>query len=148
MATSPSYFGDYSDRSQPTLNTVNDYVTEARTILQDIVGDIYRYDDPSLVRALNIALLEGRKERADLFVFNTKVNGQTQSFKTVDDTYVDLEPQFRSYFLYGMIGHALMRDQEDYQDARATSFLSLFRFGLTGRGMPPIMGGSGPGRQQ
>lgn len=147
MATSPSYFGDYSDSEQPTLNTVQDYVTEARTILQDIVGDIYRYDDPSLLRALNITLLEGRKERADLFVFNRKVRGQTQAFKVVDDTKVNMEAPFRSYFLYGMVGHALIRDSEDYQDARATSFLSLFRFGLTGKGMPPIVGGSGPGRQ-
>src|SRR5215510_11123820 len=122
MATSPSYFGNYSDRDQPTLNTVKDYVTEASTIQQDIVGDIYRYDDPSLIRALNITLLEGLIIRPDLFVWNLDVNGQLQSFKVIDDTYVSIEPNFRPYFLDGMIGHALKRDQEDYQDARATSF--------------------------
>jgi hypothetical protein len=147
MATSPSYWGNYSDRDHPTLATVADYIADARTLLQDKIPD-YRYDDPSLVTALNVTLLEARRLRADLFVFNLQVGGQTQAFIAVDDTFVDIEPQFRLAILHGLCGHALERDQEDYVDARVSSFLQMFYSGLIGRAMPGTAGGSGPGRQQ
>lgn len=147
MATSPSYYGNYSDKDQPTLNTVADYIKDARTLLQDKIPP-YRYDDPSLLIGLNVALLEARRIRADLFVFNLPVNGQVQAFTTVDDTYVAMEPPFRLALLHGMCGHALERDQEDVQDIRATTFLGLFNAGLIGRALGGIGGGSGPERGQ
>lgn len=146
MTTSASYYGNYSDRDQPTLNTVADYIVEARTLLQDEVPE-YRYKDPSLLRALNITLLEARRMRADLFVYNLSVKGQVQSFTAVDDTYVNIEPQFRQAIVHGLCGHALERDSEDYMDLRASTFLNLFSVGLVGRALPGIAGGSGPGRQ-
>ena len=144
MATSPSYFGNYSDRDQPTLNSVADYIADARTLLQDEISP-YRYDDDSLLTALNITLLEARRLRGDLFLFNLKVRGQTQAFTMVDGTYVEMEPQFRLAILHGVCGHAMERDQEDYQDVRATTFLAMFSTGLIGRALPGIAGGSGPG---
>lgn len=146
MATSPSYFGNYSDRDQPTLGTVADLVADARNLLEDRIPP-YRYDDSSLVTALNVTLLEARRLRADLFVYNLTVKGQTQAFTTVDGTYVDMEPQFRLAILHGLCGHACERDSEDYMDARATSFLAMFTAGLIGRALPGMAGGSGPGRQ-
>jgi hypothetical protein len=143
VATSPSWFGNYSDRDQPTLNTVADYVADARTLLQDIIPG-YRYDDPSLLRAFNITLLEARRLRSDLFVFNLRVNGQTQAFKVVDDTYVEMEPQFRLALLHGLVAHALERDQEDYQDQRSTAFMGMFTAGLIGHGLGATQGGSPP----
>ena len=47
-----------------TLDTVQDYITDARVLLQDLISP-YRYDDPSLLTALNVALLEARRLRAD-----------------------------------------------------------------------------------
>lgn len=147
MPTSPSYFGDYSDEDQPTLRTVANYIADVRTLLQDKIVP-YRYDDDSLLVAFNVTMLETRRVRPDLFVFNIRYNGQTQAFTQIDDTYVDIEPQFRVWVEHGIAGHALKRDQEDYQDARATAFMSMFYFGLTGKmTAPPLMGGSGPGRQ-
>jgi hypothetical protein len=146
MPTSASYFGNFSDRDMPTLGTVADLIADARTLLQDLIPP-YRYDDSSLVTALNVTLLEARRLRADLFVYNPPVKGQTQAFTVVDDTYVDMEPQFRLAILHGLCGHALERDQEDYMDARATTFLQMFSTGLVGRALPGIAGGSGPGRQ-
>ena len=145
MATSPSYYGSYSDRDQPTLNTVADYMADARTLLQDIIPP-YRYDDPSLLTALNITLLEARRLRADLFVFNLETKGQTQSFTEVDETYVAMEPQFRLAILHGLCAHALERDQEDVQDVRASSLMAQFNAGLVGRTLGGVAGGSGPGR--
>jgi len=143
MATSPSYHGNYSDRDQPTLNTVADYVADARVLLQDLIPD-YRYDDASLLVAINAALLEARRIKPELFVFNFEAGGQVQSFTEVDDTYVDIEPQFRLAVLHGICGHALERDQEDVQDTRATAFLALFTQGLVGKALGAVVGGSPP----
>jgi hypothetical protein len=143
VATSPSWFGNYSDKDQPTLNTVADYVADARTLLQDKIQP-YRYDDPSLLIAFNLTLLEARRLRSDLFVFNLTVNGQTQAFTVVDGTYVEMEPQFRLALLHGLVAHALERDQEDYQDQRSTAFMSMFTAGLIGHGLGPVQGGSPP----
>jgi hypothetical protein len=147
MPTSPSFFGNFSNRDQPTLNTVADYIADARTLLQDVIPP-YRYDDASLLVALNVTLLEARRIRSDLFVFNMRVLGQTQAFAEVDDTYVEMEPQFRLAILHGLCAHALERDQEDVQDSRATSYFALFSAGLVGRALPGVAGGSGPGRGQ
>jgi hypothetical protein len=143
VATSPSWFGNFSDRDQPTLNTVADYVKDARTLLQDVVPG-YRYDDTSLLTALNLTLLEAKRLRSDLFVFNLGVRGQVQAFTKVDETYVEMEPPFRLAILHGLIAHALERDQEDYEDARATAFLGMFTAGLVGHGIGPVSGGSPP----
>jgi len=147
MATSASYWGNLSNKDQPTLNTVADYMADARTLLQDVIPN-YRYDEPSMLRALNVALLETRRQRADLFVFKLDVNGQVQAFSKVDDTYVDMEPPFRLGLLYRMCGHALARDQEDVQDIRATSFFGLANAVFIGRALGAVAGGSGPSNAQ
>jgi len=147
MATSASYWGNYSNKDQPTLNTVADYMKDARTLLQDVIPN-YRYDEASMLQALNVALLETRRQRADLFVFKLPVNGQVQAFTAVDNTYVDMEPPFRLGLLYRLCGHALARDQEYVQDIRATSFFNLANGVFVGRGLGVVAGGSGPDRGQ
>jgi hypothetical protein len=146
LPISESYFGNLTDKDQPTLNTVADYIADVRVLLQDIVPP-YRYDDLSLLTAFNVTLLEARRVKADLFVYNIEVNGQAQAFTAVDDTYVAIEPSFRLAIEHGICGHALERDQEDVQDIRATVFLGLFNAGLNGRAIGPVAGGSGPGQQ-
>lgn len=132
---------DYvSDQSQPTLNGVQDYVAAARTQLQDKIQP-YRYDDTSLVNALNVTMLEAQRMRADLFVFNVAYNGQPPNFSGVDGTYVPIETQFRPAILNGLIGFALQRSQEDSQDS--VGFLQLFVTGLIGRAYAAVSVGSG-----
>lgn len=119
------------------LKKVSDYIAEARVLLQDTIAP-YRYDDASLVRALNFSLLEGRRLRPDLFVyFKCKDDGDVQYFDPSGDATekgqtVNIEEQFRQAFLNGLVGFALERDQEDIQDARSNQFLSLMRYMLTG----------------
>lgn len=146
MSTSASYYGDFDSDDLPTLNTVANYITDARTLLQDTIQP-YRYDDPSILVAMNVTMLEARRLRPDLFVYNHQFRGQPQAFQANDDTLVDIEPQFRLAILHGMVGHALERDQEDYSDTRASSFLAIFYAGLRGKALPPVTGGSGPGRE-
>lgn len=147
MATSASYHGNFSDGDQPTLNSVADYMTDARNLLQDKVPG-YRYDEPSMLTALNVTMLEARRLRPDMFVFDLMHQGQVQAFEAVDDTAVNIEPQFRTGILYWLCGHALARDQEDVQDIRATTFFGLGNAIMIGRGRGGIGGGSGPERGQ
>jgi hypothetical protein len=117
------------------LDTIDDYIDDGRTLLQDTIAP-YRYSDASLVVAMNVTLLEGRRLRADLFVYNKKC-GPTgvQWFQAKDGTQLVMEEQFRLAFLHGMVGHALERDQEDIQDARAAAFMSVFTSILVGKNM-------------
>src|SRR6185503_15576455 len=107
--------------STSALETVADYVAEARVLLQDAVAP-YRYSDLELVGALNVTLLETRRLRADLFL------GQTTFpfFTAVDTTAVEIEGPFRLAVSYGLAAHAITRDQEDIQDARASVLMRTF----------------------
>jgi hypothetical protein len=122
-----------------TLDTVQDYITDARTLLQDVISP-FRYDDPSLLTALNIALLEGRRLRPDLFVYT--YGAHVPTFSVVDETEVDIEEQFRQGFVFGMCAHALARDQEDVEDQRSNAFMQVFTTVLTGFKPVPIAGGA------
>lgn len=117
-----------------TLDTVNDYIVDARVLLLDQISP-FRYDDASLLTSLNVALLEGRRLRADLFVFNDRVGGRVPHFAVNDNTLVPIEEQFRLAFLHGMVGHAISRDQEDVQDERAVWFLNVMGNILTGKNL-------------
>ena len=121
------------------LHSVADYVSDVRTIILDRVQP-YRYPDDTLVDALNIALLEGRRLRADLFVH--RYGNNVPSFAAVTDETVPIEPQFRLAFLYGIAAHALLRDEEDVQDSRANTFLERFHDMLIGLRPSPIQGGT------
>jgi hypothetical protein len=122
-----------------TLETVSDYIADGRTLLLDTIAP-FRYDDDSLLVALNVSLLEGRRLRPDLFVF---CGDDVPSYFINDGSVVPIEKQFRLAFLHGMIGHALERDQEDVQDARSQAFLLYMSNLLTGKRIisPPAPGG-------
>lgn len=115
------------------LETIDDYIDDGRTLLQDTIAP-YRYSDASLIIGMNVALLEGRRLRPDLYVYN-KNCGPTgvQSFQAKDGTKLVMEEQFRLAFLHGMVAHALERDQEDIQDARAAAFMGIFNAILVGK---------------
>lgn len=122
-----------------TLDTVANYVSDARTLLQDIIAP-YRYDDLSLLTALNVTMLATRRLRPDLFLgdLTTTAFDPIASFSAVDTTEVDIEPPFRLGVLHGLCAHALLRDQEDVQDERADKFMGIFESTLVGVKTPPI----------
>lgn len=122
------------------LQTVENYIKDARTLLLDKIYP-YRYSDISLLEALNLAIQEGRRLRPDLFVFKSTV--RVPDYSQVDGTNVPIEPQFRRAFVYGIVGHALLRDQDDVQDVRGNNFLASMEYILTGQvGRPQIQGGT------
>lgn len=119
--------------AQTTLEKIDDYVADARTLLQDTIAP-YRYGDDTLVTAMNVTLLEARRLRPDLFVYNGPL---VQSLQGVDGTIIKLEAQFRLGLLHGLVAHILERDQEDIQDERASTFMGIFNAILIGKsGIP------------
>lgn len=131
------------------LKTVSEYISDVRTVLQDTISP-YRYDDPSLLVAFNLALLEGRRLRPDLFIYNEFEENEDEkvpSYSVIDNSPVPMEQPFRMAFVYATAAHALSRDQDDVQDARSTSFFNVFNSILLGLKMAPIQGASPAGPQ-
>jgi hypothetical protein len=127
-----------------TLETVGDYMSAVRILLQDRVHP-HRYKEEQIIRGLNMALLEARRLRADLFV--TRYGNHVPRFEKGDGgQYVDIEPQFRLGLVYGITAQVLEQDQEDVNDTRATSMNGAFHAILTGTAPAPIQGGT-PGPQ-
>ena len=107
------------------LDTVQDYITTARVLLQDTVDSPYRYSNAELVVALNLAFLEVRRLRPDLV--RAYLTSNLPSFTTASlGASVPLDPAYRPAVLYYICGHAQLRDDENTQDARATVFLNKF----------------------
>lgn len=123
------------------LMTITDYINDGRVLLQDTIAP-FRYDDASLITAMNVTLLEGRRVRPDLFVYRKDPERGVQSFQKNDGTELVMEEQFRLAFLHGMCAHALERDQEDIQDQRAATFMNIFNSILLGATTPAASQGA------
>lgn len=127
------------------LQTVQDYITRARALLQDQI-EPYRYPDVDLVEHLNMGLMEARRLRPELFLsfFAPPALGGDPYFPPIVDTgggsvyefpvfspddmeaYVPMDSMLRPAFVYYICGHAHLRDDEITQDSRASGFLSKF----------------------
>lgn len=106
------------------LDTVSDYLSTARTLLQDTFSGSYRYSDAELVNGLNLALLEMFKLRPDLFIGVTTVPSYSAALPAASVTAVD--QRYRTAVLYYICGHAHLRDEEQTEDARAGGFMTKF----------------------
>lgn len=108
----------------PALDTVADYVADARVLLQDAV-EPYRYPSAELVENLNLGLLEMRRLRPDLMMttFRSSIPKYSISSPT---TAVACDVQYRMALLYYICGQAQLRDAEEMQDGRALAFLNRF----------------------
>lgn len=116
------------------LDTVSDYVSNARGLLQDNVAP-YRYADADLVAALNVATSEALRIRPDLFYGATLPN-----LTSTSDSTGWIAPAYRTAFLHYLIGHIELRDAEPTEEARASSLIASFTQKLTGS-----LGGAAPG---
>lgn len=106
------------------LSTVGDYLKEARVLLQDTRVP-YRYSDEEMVRGLNIALMEARRLRADLFLplFDVPVLAEAVPDPAVP---VAMDPMYRSSLIYYVVGRMQLRDDEPTVDTRAAALLAKF----------------------
>ena len=106
------------------LDTVTDYVAEARVLLQDTV-ETYRYGTAELVSALNLAIMTARRNRPDLFMEVVTVPQFTVTDAGLGTAFA-MDVQYRVAFLFFMVGFAQLRDEEDTQDTRAAAFIGKF----------------------
>ena len=125
--------------SDEALSTVEDYVKDVRVLLLDRI-EPYRYKTPEIITAFNLALLEGRRLRADLFAGKERMHVPSYTADSTEE--VPIEGQFRLAFVYGTAAHTLLRDDEDVQDERANSFMAAFYNMLCGERPRPIAGGT------
>jgi hypothetical protein len=112
----------------PALETVGQYLEEARRLLQDEHAP-YRYPDDDLVDALNIGLMEARRLRADLFLplFDMPWFDPTKTSPGADlNQAVLIDPMYRSSLVYYVCGRMQLRDDEPTTDARAGALLTKF----------------------
>ena len=108
----------------PALDTLGQYLTEARRLLQDEVVP-YRYPDGDLVDALNIGLMEARRLRADLFL-NQFTLPSFDPDTIVTTAPVPIDPMYRSSLVYYIVGRAQLRDDEPTTDQRAGALIQKF----------------------
>jgi hypothetical protein len=109
----------------PALDTVGQYIAESRRLLQDTI-EPYRYPDVDVVEALNIAMLEARRVRADLFLPLFDIP-YFDTAGTIDKTKtVTLDPMYRQSVVYYIVGRIQLRDDEQTQDSRAVALMTKF----------------------
>lgn len=109
------------------LITVQDYVEQARKLLQDEVSP-YRYPDEDIVSYLNLAFMEAKLLRPDLFIRGAT----TPNFNAVSATPVQWDEMYRVPLLYYIVGMCQLRDDEEVQDQRAAAFIAMFKSQLRG----------------
>lgn len=111
------------------VRTVQSIVDEARTHVQDIRPEGYRYPDTDFILYANSALNEIRRLRPDFFVGTF---GDAMPIITAIGDDWPLESQTELPVVYFMAGSAMLRDDEFANDGRAVSMLKTFRQLLTG----------------
>jgi len=106
------------------LDTVQDYVEQARILLQDEVAP-YRYSTDSIVDALNNGLMEARRLRPDIFLSSFRSTFPSYSAAALGAT-VAIDIQYRMAMLYYVCGLVQLRDDEATTDSRSALFLQKF----------------------
>lgn len=125
-----------------TLVTVADYVTQARSLLQDTtaqgsISGSYRYSDDDIITALNMAMYEIARVRADMLIESTyrktTATRMTLAAPTItayssadQSPTIPIPDAYRLPLLYFIVGYVQLRDAEDVQDARASQFINKF----------------------
>jgi hypothetical protein len=110
----------------PALDTVGQYITESRRLLQDQRVP-YRYPDTDIVDALNYALMEARRLRADLFISQSFQIPYMDTSGTIDTTaQVVFDPMYRNSLIYYIVGRCQLRDDEATTDSRASALIQKF----------------------
>lgn len=103
------------------LDTVSDYITDARRLLLDEAAP-YRYPDADLISALNNGITEAARLRPDLF-FKTLRTGAPAN---VSSGAVSMDFRYRTTLLNYIVGFVQLRDDEATQDQRAGALLARF----------------------
>jgi hypothetical protein len=110
------------------LDTITDYLAEARILLQDERVPV-RYKDSELISALNIAMMEARRLRPDILLGASPGSLAVPEIGATDPM-ASIDIQFRTPLLYFVVGHAFERDEEEGASQRAMSYKQRFATSL------------------
>ena len=102
--------------------TIEQFINQARILLQDTIVEAPRYSDDELRSALALAFDEAYRIRPDFFINNDGV----YLAPLPPDTVLPVPRGYAMAFLMFMVGYAQLRDAEDTTDARAAAFMSKF----------------------
>lgn len=114
--------------------TVQDVITQARVLLQDVrtdIGATYRYSDAELVIALNEAISEARRIRPDLFIGRLR-DGLALLSAAALGTALPIDDMMFAPVVNYVVGRAELRDDQYTADGRAVALLQLFQGALYG----------------
>jgi hypothetical protein len=104
------------------LETVAGYLRDARVLLQD-TREPYRYDDWQIKQAIGFGQLEMRRLRPDLFPTGELTEVE---WNTADATAVDVDKQYRMALLYYVVGHVMLREEEESTQQIARAYKQQF----------------------
>lgn len=110
------------------LETVANYITEARRLLQDTRAP-YRFPDSDYIAALNNGIMETRRMRPDLFLGGAALPTYIATGETVA-----FDVQYRTALLFYVCGNVQLADDEAEQDARSAAFAAMHRSKLIALG--------------
>lgn len=106
------------------LETVQDYITASQTILQD-EAVVRRYTNGEMAEALGFGLMEARRIRPELFIFNAGgVPNITRA--TPVSTPIDLDPMYRFPMILFIVHWVMSRDEEEGSQVLANSYYNRF----------------------
>jgi len=111
-----------------TVGKITDYV---RVLLQDTI-EPFRYPTADLITTLNMAFLDARRLRPDLFLYSST----DVPFYSATSETIDIDQQYRMALVFFVVGYAQFRDEEDVQDIRSAAFVQKFNQMLTEPLMP------------
>ncbi len=114
------------------LNTVGQYVAQARVLLQD-EGAVKRYTDGQLKDAIGLGLLEARRLRPDMFIGRSNAVPDITSASN-DGTTLDFDQQYRLGLVYWVTGYMMLREDESGETAKAAQYITTFKQQLVSLG--------------
>lgn len=104
------------------LDTVGEYVSEARALLQD-TATVKRYADTALKFALAMGVSQIKRVRPDLFI---GITVPVLASTTVDTQALALDEPYRMALLSFVVGYVNLREEEGGNEQRAAMFMSGF----------------------
>ena len=118
--------------------TLDTALVNVRELLEDADADSYRNSDEEIVRVFNMALVEARKLRPDLFI--PGLASYTPPTLTTSDlgqnpaVELPIDPMYFTPIVEYTVGFISMEDDEFALDGRASALLNRFSQKMIGKG--------------
>tara|TARA_R110000851_G_scaffold265570_7_gene418094 strand:- start:4619 stop:4987 length:369 start_codon:yes stop_codon:yes gene_type:complete len=118
--------------------TLDTALSHIRDLLKDTQADAYRHSSAKILRVTNVALVEARKLRPDLFI-PSLVTYSAPTLTTADlgqdpQTPLPIDDMYFMPIVEYVVGFVSMEDDEFVIDGRAVQLLNRFSQKMIGKG--------------